>query len=73
MALCHRYSLAPKLEFNLLPARFTFARMKNEKAYAVPLEGSLGLLALGADGLRAWRKRKAEAEEIKTKPRENHG
>ena len=26
----------------------------------VPLEGSLGVLAMGAVGLKAWRKRRAE-------------
>jgi len=25
------------------------------QAFDIPIEGSLGLLALGADGLRAWR------------------
>jgi hypothetical protein len=28
--------------------------------YEVPLEGSLGLLALGAEGLQQWRKKRAE-------------
>ncbi|MGL4597935.1 MAG: hypothetical protein ACRCYO_10415 [Bacteroidia bacterium] len=32
----------------------------SEKAYEVPLEGSLGLLALGAKGLMQWRKKRAE-------------
>ncbi len=30
------------------------------KTYEVPLEGSLGLLALGAEGLLQWRKKRAE-------------
>jgi hypothetical protein len=29
--------------------------MKEEEKYEIPLEGSLGLLALGASGVRAWR------------------
>ncbi len=31
--------------------------------YNIPLEGSLGLLALGDIGLRAWRKVKREARD----------
>lgn len=30
------------------------------KPYEVTVEGSLGLLALGAQGIKAWRKKKAE-------------
>lgn len=32
----------------------------NRPEYQVPVEGSLGLLALGAVGIIAWRKRKQE-------------
>jgi len=30
--------------------------------YDIPVEGSLGLLALGAVGLQAWRRKRAEAQ-----------
>jgi hypothetical protein len=45
--------------------------MKESKSkqipYEIPVEGSLGLLALGAVGLEAWRKVRREAmkEEVK--------
>jgi len=32
----------------------------------VPLEGSLGVLALGAVGIKAWRKKRAEEIQSKT-------
>lgn len=34
----------------------------NNRDYEIPKEGSLGLLALGAKGLDAWRKKIAEAQ-----------
>lgn len=37
------------------------------KTYEVTAEGSLGLLALGVVGLRAWRKKRDE-EKLNTKP-----
>jgi len=33
------------------------------KNYEITVEGSLGLLALGAAGIRAWRKKRAEAKQ----------
>lgn len=30
--------------------------MKEEKIYEIPKEGSLGILALGSVGVKAWRK-----------------
>jgi len=36
---------------------------KKGDKYIVPPEGSLGLLALGHQGLAAWRKARAEAKE----------
>ena len=33
----------------------------NGKSFDVPVEGSLGLLALGAAGLLAWRKKRKES------------
>lgn len=39
------------------------------KQFEVPAEGSLGLLALGAVGLKAWRK--ARNESIKKARKEN--
>jgi|GEM_PF-862278 len=33
---------------------------KEEKEFEVPVEGSLGLLALGAVGIQAWRKKQRE-------------
>ncbi len=32
----------------------------DKQADAIPVEGSLGLLALGAVGIKAWRKKKQE-------------
>jgi hypothetical protein len=40
------------------------------KYHEIPVEGSLGILALGAAGLKAWRKRKAE-EGINSPKKEN--
>jgi len=37
---------------------------KKGDKYTVPPEGSLGLLALGYQGLVAWRKARAEAREL---------
>jgi len=37
---------------------------KKGDKYIVPPEGSLGLLALGYQGLVAWRKARAEAQEL---------
>ncbi|MBU2939911.1 hypothetical protein KO494_10205 [Lacinutrix sp. C3R15] len=38
--------------------------LSNNKSYTIPIEGSLGLLAYGDIGLRAWRevKQKNKAE-----------
>lgn len=33
--------------------------------YTIPLEGSLGLLALGWQGLTRWREKRAEVEDVK--------
>jgi hypothetical protein len=44
--------------------------MEKKPAYTIPVEGSLGLLALGAEGLRAWRKKKEEAASV-AKPSKN--
>lgn len=33
-----------------------------EKEYQIPVEGSLGLLALGHIGLQLWRDKRAQAE-----------
>ncbi|HEU4717863.1 MAG TPA: hypothetical protein VFU15_08510 [Bacteroidia bacterium] len=33
------------------------------KTYNIPADGSLGLLALGIDGLKAWRKKRREQRE----------
>ena len=38
------------------------AKNRQELTYHIPPEGSLGLLALGAVGIRAWRKKRAEVE-----------
>jgi hypothetical protein len=38
-----------------------------QKEYEVTSQGSLGLLAMGAAGIRAWRK-KREEEKLNTKP-----
>jgi hypothetical protein len=37
--------------------------MANEKQNPIPVQGSLGLLANGAKGLRAWREAKKKAQE----------
>ncbi len=39
----------------------------NGKAYDIPAEGSLGLLALGYVGLMAWRAKKIEIAKINSK------
>lgn len=36
--------------------------VQNKKSKKIPIIGSLGLLALGAEGLRAWRQAKEQAE-----------
>ena len=41
------------------------------KNYEITVEGSLGLLALGAAGIRAWRKKREEAKQ-NTKPDTGH-
>lgn len=41
------------------------------KNYEITVEGSLGLLALGAAGIRAWRKKREEAKQ-NTKPATGH-
>ncbi len=38
---------------------------------SIPYEGSLGILALGAAGLLAWRKKRAEIDEKKANSEEN--
>lgn len=35
---------------------------KSKENFDIPVEGSLGLLALGAVGLKAWRKKRDEEE-----------
>lgn len=42
---------------------------KDGKEFKVPVEGSLGLLALGAVGIQAWRKKQREMNYIN--PNEN--
>lgn len=41
--------------------------MKEKKEFKVTAEGSLGILALGAAGIRLWRKAIAEKEKNKGK------
>lgn len=41
--------------------------MKEEKAFEVPEQGSLGLLALGYVGLVAWRNKRKEVKQKKAK------
>jgi hypothetical protein len=41
-------------------------KKKTHDTIEIPVEGSLGLLALGAVGLKAWRK-KREEEQLKQK------
>ena len=43
----------------------------NLPEYQIPIEGSLGLLALGAVGIIAWRKRKQEHLNTTTKQDSN--
>jgi hypothetical protein len=43
------------------------------KTYEIPVEGSLGLLALGAAGIRAWRKKREEVKQSEEKKKENNG
>ena len=38
---------------------------ETEKEFEIPVEGSLGLLALGAVGLKAWRMKQAEDHQKK--------
>jgi hypothetical protein len=33
-----------------------------EKEFDIPVAGSLGILAIGAKGIQAWRKKKAQEE-----------
>lgn len=51
-------------------------KTKDGKPFEIPLQGSLGILALGDIGLMAWRKRKLEAYERarqqNTKHHEDH-
>ncbi|MFL5762610.1 MAG: hypothetical protein ACJ77K_01630 [Bacteroidia bacterium] len=47
-------------------------RIKPGEIYTVTAEGSLGLLALGAVGIKAWRA-KREEEEKKNKEKKNNG
>ena len=44
---------------------------KTPAEFEIPLEGSLGLLALGAVGLKAWRKKKEEVKKANEKKKEN--
>ena len=39
---------------------------KTGKEHEIPLEGSLGLLALGAVGLKAWRQKRMEEQKKKS-------
>ena len=41
------------------------------KQHEIPVEGSLGLLALGAVGLKAWRLRRAEEQKKKSEKKDN--
>ncbi|MEY4603047.1 MAG: hypothetical protein RIT43_339 [Bacteroidota bacterium] len=41
--------------------------MKEKKEFKVTAEGSLGILALGAVGIRLWRQAKEEKEKTKGK------
>lgn len=44
----------------------------NEKQeLEIPVEGSLGLLAYGAKGIEAWRKKKQQVKSQQEKPKEN--
>lgn len=54
--------------------------MKNEETdptkkkvvpYDVPVEGSLGLLALGAAGIKAWREKRDELKKQQAKKEKN--
>lgn len=38
------------------------AKIQQQIKYEIPPEGSLGLLALGAAGIRAWREKKKQVE-----------
>lgn len=38
---------------------------KSKRKYTIPVEGSLGLLALGYEGLIAWRKVRYEAGQLR--------
>ena len=46
--------------------------MPQEKKQTVPVLGSLGLLANGAQGLRAWRDAKQKAKQAAAKPTNSH-
>ena len=40
---------------------------KNLNSIEIPVEGSLGLLAYGAQGIKAWRKKRKEVADQKNK------
>ncbi len=46
---------------------------ENGNEFKIPVEGSLGLLALGAVGLKAWRKARRAAMKDKDNVKENDG
>jgi LPXTG-motif cell wall-anchored protein len=52
-----------KDEAGFLPPKIEEVRFENLRDFyeSIPLEGSLGILALGAAGLIAWRKKRKEA------------
>lgn len=41
------------------------------QVFEIPIEGSLGLLAYGARGIEAWRKKKQEVKAQQEKKKEN--
>lgn len=45
--------------------------MKKEKEFEIPIEGSLGLLALGARGLLAWREKRDANQNSEARTGEN--
>lgn len=45
---------------------------KPGEVYEIPEEGSLGLLALGAVGLKAWRQKKREVQQEKAQNEEKN-
>lgn len=46
-------------------------KTKDGQSYNVPVQGSLGLLALGYEGVKAWRKRKYLFFQERQKRRQN--